>query len=740
MFAAIARFADRYRFPLLAGWVALAVAITFIAPNLDDVTSNDQSDFLPDDAASFKAAQLVENYFPWLKQGPTAVLVFDAGAGQPISSPENMAFIAQISDWLAGPDKPEYVEAVLSPTLNPEAAARLIAQDGQIGMVTISVGTSEHDEQATLLDEIGEKLESAPASLKVYRTGEVAINREYNETLTESVDRTVFVTLALVILILLMIYRSPVSPFIPLFVVTVAFMIARGMVAWLAESVFTVSDTATMLLIVVMYGAGTDYCLFLISRFREEMAEQNDSRLAVRRTVQHVGESISSSAGTVITGFVAMAFAQLGLFNTTGPTLAVGVIVSLLAGLTLTPALLGLLGQRAFWPGRAQHRASGALYKRTSQWVSSRPLLVIVVIVAMMAPLAYYGSRLQITYDWLADMPEDAESIEGFRLLEDHIGAGEMQPLTAAAVFEEGDLVSQAADLTAQLEAVDGVAVVRSANQPLGMIIPDAANDPQYAALSESFLNRDANAARFEVVLDYSPYSQSALDTVDEIEHILSSTGRASGLDGATAVGADIRHYLQIDERTTIALVLAGIFIILVVMLRSVVAPIYLIGTILLSYRTTLGITRFASDVLWGTDQLTWWVPFFMFVFLVALGIDYSIFLFGRMKEEVRQHGTHEGIHRAVETTGSIITSAGIIVAGTFAAMLSGTILGLAQIGFAVAVGILIDTFIVRTVLDPALATIFGRWTWWPGGIARRTASEPGEILPAPLPEPGAAD
>ena len=167
----------------------------------------------------------------------------------------------------------------------------------------------------------------------------------------------------------------------------------------------------------------------------------------------------------------------------------------------------------------------------------------------------------------------------------------------------------------------------------------------------------------------------------------------------------------------TVALVLIGIFIVLTIMLRSLVAPTYLIGTILLSYTTTLGITRLVSDVLWGTDQLTWWVPFFMFVFLVALGIDYSIFLFGRIKEEVRTHGIHDGIHQAVQATGSIITSAGIIVAGTFGAMMTGSILGLGQIGFAVSVGILIDTFIVRTILDPALASFFGKWTWWPSKV-----------------------
>ena len=739
MFATMGRIADRYRLPLLIGWVTLAVLISVLAPNLDDVTSNDQSDFLPDDASSRQAEAMVEEYFPHLAQGPTAVLVFHAQPGQSVTSPENLSFIGEISSWLTGPNRPPYIEAVLSPTLNPEAAGRLLSQDGEVAMVTLALGTTDQDKQAQLLDTIGERLDDAPAGLEVFRTGEAAIGRQYNETIAESVDRTVFVTLALVVLILLAIYRSPVSPFVPLFVVTIAFMIARGIVAWLAESVFTVSDTATMLLIVIMYGAGTDYCLFLISRFREEMADQPETGVAVRHTVRHVGESISSSAGTVITGFVAMAFAQLGLFNTTGPTLAVGVMVSLLAGLTLTPALLGLLGQRAFWPRRAQHRDSGALYKRTSQWVSSRPFLTIVIIVAAMAPLAYYGSRLVVTYDWLEDMPDDAQSIAGFRVLEGHIGAGEMQPLTAVTVFKDGDPMAQAAELAQELAAIKGVAVVRSASQPLGMAIPGAEDDPQLAALAESYLNRQANAARFEIVLNDTPYSQGAMDTADRLHDVLDRDGRKSALEGSTAVSADIRHYLEIDQRLTITLVLAGIFLILMVMLRSVVAPVYLIGTILLSYRTTLGITRLASGVLWGTDQLTWWVPFFMFVFLVALGIDYSIFLFGRMKEEVRRHGTQEGIHRAVETTGSIITSAGIIVAGTFAAMLSGEILGLAQIGFAVAVGILIDTFVVRTVLDPALATFFGRWTWWPGKI-ERVPIPAGDLQPVPAPEMGASD
>jgi len=739
MFAFIGRFVDRYRVWVLAGWIAAAVAITLLAPNLNDVTSNEEGDFLPSDASSVVAQQRIEKNFPDFTKGVTAVLVFDAGPGGKITRSENLAFIGSVSEWLAGPDTPPQVTNIVSPTLNPEAASRLIAEDEQVAMIFLTLDAPD-DEIAVALDTIAKHLDDAPVGLTVYRTGEAAIEREFEDTLSTSVDRTIYVTLVLVALTLLIIYRSPVSPLLPLFVVTVAFVIARGIVAWLAQSTIKVSDTAMMMLIVVMYGAGTDYCLFLISRFREEMADNSDPHLSVRHTVHHVGESISSSAGTVITGFMAMAFAQLGLFNGTGPTLAVGVIVSLLAGLTLTPALLSLLGPRTFWPRRAQHHASGALYKRTSQLVSSRPLLTIVVIVMVMAPLAYYGSRLNVTYDRLADMPDDAESITGFRVLETHIGAGEMQPMDALAVFDGGDLMAQVEDLTHKLEAVKGVAVVRSASQPLGKAVPALMkNSPEYTGLVESFLNRETNAAQFEIVLEDAPYSQAALDTADRVKEVLEHNGTESAMAGSTAESADVRHYLEIDQQLVMILVLVGIFIILMIMLRSVVAPLYLIGTILLSYRTTLGITQIASKALWGTDELTWWVPFFMFVFLVALGIDYSIFLFGRMKEEVRRHGTHEGIHRAVETTGAISTSAGIIVAGTFFALTTGSILGLAQIGFAVASGILIDTFIVRTVLDPALATLFGRWTWWPGGIAR-VAPECGDLQPAPLSEPSGLD
>lgn len=834
MFKIISQFADRYRVYLIVGWVSLAVLVTLLAPNLDDVISNDQSDFLPDDSPSQVGQELVETYFPQQVSPGNIVVVFDAATEGQVLSEDNAAFINAFSLALMQDESLEYIQSVQSPTFSPELAGALTSPDGQVAMVVVSLSTSDSDQQADIYHELEKYLDDTPAGLTTYRTGSSAIFTQFDESLTTSVDRTIFVTIALVIVMLLLIYRSPVSPFIPLTVVTIAFLIARGIVAFLAESTLTVSGTATMLLIVVMYGAGTDYCLFLISRFREELANKDDVRPSVRSTVRHVGETITSSAGTVTTGFLALSVAQLGLFNSTGPTLAIGVVTSLLAGLTLTPALLSLLGQRTFWPARAKQRPTGALYRRTSQLVSSRPLLTIIVITLIMAPFAVYGFGRDTSFDFLTDLPDDAEAVEGFRVLEDHIGPGQMQPVNSVVVLDGDMPLAEIEQITADILTIDAVSDVRSATQPLGVnhqqttnitridtqllalgtlmqpnpdveptveqlefaealtaqlpdyftllvtAAPDIAQTAEFAALQtdpipdnilalarivppvhiplgelppavanvfggeamigllDGYVN--GSAARFEVVLDAAPYSHLAMDTVNDLNNVFDNYASDYGVAGTTANNADLRDILDEDTQLTFGLVLVGIFIVLLVMLRSIVAPAYLIATILLSYTTTLGITSLVSSVLWDRDELTWWVPFFMFVFLVALGIDYSIFLFGRIKEEVSRFGVHDGIHHAVESTGSIITSAGIIVAGTFGAMMAGEIVGLAQIGFAVSIGILIDTFVVRTILDPALASLFGKWTWFPGGVPEITREPGRSAIPGALPESGAAD
>jgi hypothetical protein len=254
--------------------------------------------------------------------------------------------------------------------------------------------------------------------------------------------------------------------------------------------------------------------------------------------------------------------------------------------------------------------------------------------------------------------------------------------------------------------------------------------------LVENYVTGNSSTYRLEVVLD-DPLSEAAMETVRDIRGLLeANTGNGDAVvNGTTAVYTDIQDVMARDQVRVFGFILAGIFLVLLLMLRSVVAPVYLIGTVVLSFTCTLGLTNLFFDLVYDVDKLSWMLPVFMFVFLVALGIDYSIFLFGRIKEEVGYHGIREGVHVAVAATGAIITSAGVILAGTFAGMMAGEMMFLAELGFAVSVGVLIDTFVVRTILDPALATLFGRWTWWPGGVPKAPESRP--IPPVPAMESG---
>lgn len=569
------------------------------------------------------------------------------------------------------------------------------------------------------------------------------------------------------------------------------------------------------------------------------MADEPGILAASQRTVARVGETITSSAGTIFVGFMAMALAEMGLFNSSGPALAVGIAVMLLAGLTLTPALLATLGESAFWPGRAKHRATGRFYQKISTLVSEHPVPTVLAIVAIMTPFSIYGMTLHYSYDTIKDLPDHKSAVVGFDTLGEHMDQGSVVPLNIVVTGRDPrSMAAEIVRLTDDTSALDGIASVRGMNSPFGQgqeyenllrvdtqlelvlqsfsdiditqidvqaamatltnltdyvnllaehfpemaddenmttvqailsgnalqvltqreqlvtaatalqarfaQIPDAYLMPSEAGdlfaaiqpISNLYLSADGTAYRLQAVLKGLPTSYTAMDTIGEVRDVLKDyegTGDAV-VSGNPVMVADIRDTLDRDQVRAFGLVLGGIFLVLLVMLRSAVAPIYLLLTVVLTFTTTLGSTALVFDQVLGVEKLTFWMPFFTFVFLVALGIDYSIFLMGRVKEEVALYGPQEGVHRAVAATGGIITSAGLILAGTFAAMMSGEIKGLSEIGFAVSFGVLIDTFVVRTMLVPALTTMLGHWAWWPGGIpggTRHTSTVVGDTSEA---------
>jgi putative drug exporter of the RND superfamily len=850
MFARLGSFAVRFRWFIIAGWILVAIVLTLVAPNINSVAVSDQRAFLPASAPSLDANQILEKYFPDRVSPSSAVVVVDAGAGNRADQGPAADFIQTLTSWLSGSEAPAGVQQVWSPTYGDEQTkASLLSPDKQVGLVLTrfkAVGTEPGTKKA--LDELQGKMDQAPAGVKVYLTGDGPILSAYNTDSQNSVDSTTWITIVLVVVILLLIYRSPVSPVIPLVTIGLAYVISRGVVALLGSGPLTISMYTNVFLIVVLFGAGTDYCLFLISRFREEMTEAPTAAPAIRTTVRTIGETITSSAGTVIVGLALMAATELGLYNTTGPSIAIGVAIALLAGLTFTPALLTVLGHYAFWPRKPRHIGERGLWHSWAGKVTGRPIVALVVPLVVLVPLAIYGAGLARDFDLLGDLPKSDETRQGFTVLAAHFGPGQMQPLNVVAVdparFDTPQGLANAKKLQQLLAAVPHVSLVRSFTGSLdqrtlsvadqlstqargvrdgigklqaamatggggvggattqlqaaasgltgvyGYLVqlaqgyPDVRNDAGYQkaigalaelanlasslssagsaaaaaasqqaltqlqtlaggidslqqtfatrreavmlpdlylsqnqglkALRDAYISTDGTAARVQVVLDAGPYSSEAIDTTKTIRSALSSAGFHAAVEGDSAVLLDLQHASDRDMTRAMIYVLGGIFVVLVLLLRALVSPIYLILTILLSYGATMGVVRLLFVDALGNPGIVWWVPMFMFVMLVALGMDYNIFLIGRVKEEVAAGGSRAGTRQALARTGGIITSAGIIMAGTFASMMSGSLLGLLQIGFAVAFGVLLDTFVVRTTLVPAITVLLGHWAWWP--------------------------
>ncbi len=836
IFDRVGRVAARYRWLIIAVWILLTVVITLLAPSLEKVVSSDTRDFLPASAPFQRAGEILKHTFPDQAAAGSAVIAVET-ADQDVHQDTVWSYLVTLTQWLQSADAPHNIKQVLSPVSSvPLLADVLISKDQHLALLEIEFNTNTSDPAtvAALRSFDDYLAQHTPAGVKAYVTGTAPIIDSYTSATMASVASTLGITVILVVLILLLVYRSPVSPLIPLFTVALSYLITRGLVALMGKYFITISSFTNEMLIVILFGAGTDYCLFLISRFREEMADDQNVVAATRRTVHRVGETITSSAGTVIVGFVTMCFAEMGLFRTTGPALATGVVVILLAGLTLTPALLALFGERAFWPGRASHRLTDGVSLRRSEQIVQHPVQIIVLILLVLVPLSVVGAQQRVSYDMLADLPKSYSALQGYQAISRHMDGGQLQPLSVVIQDLKSDTALQDISMwTDRLRGMEGVADVRSLSAPLGEAnttlngitsvsrqlaiaadvlgtlqtqsqggqadpkkltmamnalpfvydyldmleknfpqvkgnadltairstlqgLPGAAlignldqslqtlqthlaalsktfesidayylpeslpknltdslgGDP-LAMLADRYVTADRMSARFEVVVKGSPFADSAMDTVLRLRTELPSG--ANAVSGYSASLADLRETMQRDTVRAILFVLIGIFIVLLLLLRALVPPVYLLLSILLSYGATLGITRLASELLFGTDALTWWVPFFMFVLLVALGMDYNIFLMGRVKEEARQYGMIDGVRRAAAATGAIITSAGIIMAGTFGAMMSSIIVGLAQLGFAVAVGVLMDTFIVRGMLIPAVVVLFSRWNWWPG-------------------------
>ena len=775
----------------MIAWLIIAGVLMVIAPSLSSIYNNSNTQDLPTNAQSQVAQRVLLQEFP-NSHGTPAVLVFHNPGGL---NADDKTRAKQVSDWLTSDQKPAAVGQVLSIFTVPQAASQLISQDGttMTMVVTLNGSTSDTSFQNSVKD-IRNYVKSATAgsTVKAYVTGPAGVIADAVSIFASTDVKLILATVLLVLILLILLYRSPILAFLPLVGVGWALVVVNALIGFAGKAgLFGVSQQATSIMTVLLFGAGTDYTIFIASRFREELARTQDKHIAMRDTMRAVGEAITSSASTVILALLTLTFAALGLYSSLGPTLAIAIFVMLLAGLTLVPALLVWPGRAAYWPFVPRYQPEQAtmqtettlrgFWGRLGAWTARHRVLAVVISVAFLGILALGNIGSQPTFNFLTSFRDPTDSSNGYAILQQHFPAGTLAPTTVLIQFNGNtpdayQHLVQIDAVTAALQKVPGVAKVTGPTRPDGnapAIDPAALQqaiaalppevrdairtgksptqctgpncppiDPQQAATigayaaSTNFVSPSNNAVQLSVVLKDDPYSLAAINRMgplqDTLHKALSDTGltgssatTATGyIAGQTALLADTFQYNQRDTFLIVPLVLVLVGIVLALLLRSLIAPLYLLGAVTLNFFAAIGVCSFFFQRIQGQDGFSYAIPLYTFIFLVALGADYTIFLMSRVREEARKQGLEQGVPYAVSRTGGVITSAGLILAGTFAVLTTLPLNILYQLGICVAVGILLDTFVVRGLLVPGVVLILGKWNWWPGKLAEGQTEE----------------
>jgi RND superfamily putative drug exporter len=786
MFNFLGRFTAGHPWLICALWLASILLVTLTAPPWDRRAQDDDIHFLPARCASVRGYQLLEQAFP--QDVFASRIIF---AVERTDRPLSTADLAIVDDLAAGlnrlrQDEPELQIKRIHSHRDPFIGKRLVSADGRCTLLQVSLGSPYLALQTRTSVDRAEHILRARLAREndppqVFLTGPAGVGRDLIQASTDSLDNTTLATVVLVVVILLFVYRSPFLALVPLVTIATAAWVAVKLLA-LCTLIpgFVLVNISQVFAIVMLYGAGTDYCLFLISRYREELTGGHVAGVALSRGVGAVAGALAASAGTVICGLGLMGLAEFTKVRCGGPAIAVSLAVALAASLSLTPALLQILGPLAFWPLGLPRRRGNAECKMMNDesrqsplrihhssfriqhfepwdWISRqvvrRPLFVGVLAVSLLIPLALVGLRVHPSYRATGELASTSSSVQGMNAIQRHFTAGEVGPLTVL-IESSTDWDTLAgrtviAHLSQGFARLANVAEVRSLTQPLGTPANPgdtlAASEPAsgnalFQAVWRNVVqgyNDQVNRAsrtvylaklpteepryvtRLDVVMHTDPFDPRSQPTLDIIQDWLEDelprdlhgmqVTRAETY-GVTVNARDLAEVTEADRNRINWLVLGGVLLILLVLVRRLDLAAYLLATVLLSYYATLGATTLMAHWCNGRPlgEVDWRVPFFLFTILVAVGEDYNILLISRALQERKKHPGREAIRSALAHTGGTITSCGLIMAGTFATLMLAGLNTLIQIGFALAFGVLLDTFVVRPFLVPA----FTVWLW----------------------------
>ncbi|HUZ21897.1 MAG TPA: MMPL family transporter [Acidimicrobiales bacterium] len=771
-FGALGRFSVRYRWVVLVLWLVATAASVHFLPSLSQVVKNDNTQFLPASAPSNVASRLATPFYGRSNNDDVAVV-----AATRDHRPLDAADEAAIGRLTA-----------LAAALPHAVSSRLVGISADRQAAEIDVRAVLSQSTNTPDDNFVHRLRAlftragAPPGLVMHTAGDLATTVDQNATSGGIGARTEQISIALIVVLLLMVFRSLLAPVATLFPAVVVLLATGPVVAELGKLGLAVSSVAQLLLIVLVLGAGTDYGLFLVFRLREEVRRGVPHRDAVAVAVARVGESITFSAATVIAALLSLLLATFGVYHQLAVPLAIGIAMMLLAGLTLLPAILAILGRALFWPARpSRAKRSGGAWGGISARVVRRPVQALAagaVVLGILAAFAF-GNRTA-DFGGAIVAPAHSDSAAGDALLAAHFSVASSNPtnlvmrfatpvwerpgpLAAAGLqLERSPLFSgiiaplvpngtrlsaeELATLHRRLGAPSALPAVRPTTGAAATV-PVVTYDAYRA--SAQVISRDGRTVQFLVNLRAGPQgSTAALDAIPAARAALAAVARHVGAVAA-AVGGDSSSLYDVnatsgaDLHRIVPIAILVIGVLLALLLRSLVAPLYLIASVGLSYLASLGLSVIVFVRLGTASGLSFILPFLMFVFLLALGEDYNILVMSRIREEAHGLRLRDAVSRAMGVTGTTVTSAGLVLAGTFLVFALAGSSGpgggeIKQVGIGLAAGVLMDTFVVRTLLVPSVVVLLGHWNWWPSGLGHRHRHEPERLRALSGPGPGA--
>ena len=674
----------RSHWAVLALWIVLVAALGPLAGQFESAQQNDQASFLPESAES--------------------VRVLEAGHAFADGGPTIAAVVVRNPDGLTPADRRavEQARAALRATDGTglgDASPTIQSADGKALLVNVPIVAN--DDIEVLVDDV-DAIRAAfertlPDDVEASVTGPAGYSADASRVF-DGINSTLLYSAALLVFVLLVIiYRSPIFWALPLLAVFFAESVVRALGYLLAQAGVVINGQVGGILLILVFGAGTDYALLLTARYREELRRVEDKYEAMRIAVRQAAPAIVASAGTVVAALLCLSVAEVNTTAGLGPVGAMGIVVAALAMLTLLPALLLIGGRRAFWPFVPRYRSEDAAargpWRRLGDWIAPRRRRVWIVTALGLGALTLGGLLLDEDLTSTNGFRGSVEAVRGQRVLERSFPAGAGAPTTV--------LVRPGGDVDAAVDA--------------------ARQSPAVAAVGRP--ERGEPGTRFAITLKADPFSKQGFAAIAPLrEQLRAAAGESVLVGGPTAEEADVRAANERDTLVLVPLVLLVVFGVLVLLLRSLVAPVMLMAAVVLSFFAALGLSLIGFELFTDFPGEDPSFALYAFIFLVALGVDYSIFLMARVREEAERMPTPEAVLRGLAVTGGVITSAGVVLAGTFLVLAVLPLVALTQLGVTVAVGVLLDTLVVRSILVPALTLDLGERTWWPARRRRETA------------------